>query len=153
VIDIIVPAWLSFGQQAALSVMRVHTFIFALAVGLFCGCATEHSTIGHGDVGQFILQQAINYGGSPTTTNGLPVITSNWRYSEDSYGMQIYLSRSDYVSVELFLNQAFAGKPQFGPKVSDDGSSRIHEYRMSSKGGGIQLSGHDSGTLIIIIRS
>jgi hypothetical protein len=98
------------------------------------------------------LQQAESYGGSPTATNGLPAITSRWRYSEDANGMQIFLSRSDYASVEMFLNQAFAGKPQFGPKVSEDGSSRIHEYRMSSKGGGIQLSGHNTGTLVIIVR-
>jgi|GEM_PF-6973946 hypothetical protein len=132
--------------------MRIHILIFALVTVLFCGCATEHYTTGRGDVGHFILQQAISYGGSPTTTNGLPVVMSHWRYSEDVYGMQIYLPHSDYSSVEAFLNQAFAGKPQFGPEVSKDGSTQIHEYRMSSKGGGVQLSSHDTDTLVIVLR-
>ena len=132
--------------------MRFHRFIFALIAVITCGCATEHFTTSHGDVGQFVLQQAISYGGSPTTTNGLPVVTSHWRYTEDAHGMQIYLPPGDYSGVESFLNLAFVGKPQFGPKVSDDGSTRIHEYRMSSKGGGVQLTGHDTDTLVIILR-
>jgi hypothetical protein len=132
--------------------MRVFTFAFAVLIAFVCGCATEHYTIGHGDVGEFILQQSINYGGTPTTTNGLPIIKSEWRYLEDQYGMQIYLSRNDYTNIELFLNQAFAGKPQFGPEVKNDGTNWIHEYRMSSKGGGIQLSSNNSNTLAIILR-
>lgn len=129
--------------------MRVYTL--TLVVAAFGGCATVHYTTGHGDVGQLILQQAISYGGSPTT-NSLPVVMSHWRYTEDAHGMQIYLPPSDYSAVEAFLNLAFAGKPQFGPKTSDDGVTRIHEYRMSSKGGGVQLTGHDTDTLVIILR-
>ncbi|HEX7569937.1 MAG TPA: hypothetical protein VF492_05495 [Verrucomicrobiae bacterium] len=127
-------------------------FIYALAVVLTCGCATEHYKKSQGDVGQFILQQAISYGGSPTTTNNLPVVMRHWRYNEDSYGMQIRMSPNCYSSVETFLNQAFAGARQFGPKVSEDGSGRIHEYRMSPIGGGIQLAGNSTETSVIIIR-
>jgi len=132
--------------------MRFHTFIFALAVGLACGCASEHFTKSHGDVGQFILLRAIDYGGSPATTNGLPIVTSSWRYAEDANGTQIFLPASAYSSVEAFLNQAFAGSRQFGPKVSDDGSHQIHEYRMSSKGGGVQLAGDATETSVIVLR-
>src|SRR5208282_3578504 len=88
---------------------------------------------------------------SLTTTNGLPAITSHWRYSEDANGVEIFMARNDYSSVESFLNQAFAGKPQFGPKVAADGG-RIHEYRLSSRGGGIQLDGDEGGTVVIILR-
>jgi hypothetical protein len=127
-------------------------FGFAIALVLICGCATEHYTKSSGDVGHFILQQAISHGGIPTTTNNLPIITSHWRYSEDAGGMKIFLPPTDYVNIEAFLNQAFAGKPQFGPKASEDGSMWIHEYRMSPKGGGIQLDGDKTYTLVIIIR-
>jgi hypothetical protein len=126
--------------------------IYALVVVLACGCATEHYTKDQGDVGQFILQQAIIYGGKPTTTNNLPVVTSHWRYSKDTDGMQIHLPPNDYSSVEMFLNQAFAGTRQFGPKISEDGSNRVHEYRMTSKGGGIQLAGSHTETSVIIVR-
>jgi hypothetical protein len=128
--------------------------IYALAVVLAGGCVTEHYRKSQGDVGQFILQQAINYGGNPTTTNNLPVVMSHWRYAEDAYGMQIYIPSNDYFSVEAFLNQAFAGKKQFGPKISE-GGKRIHEYRMSPVRGGIQLVDDiesTNTTSIIIIR-
>jgi hypothetical protein len=132
--------------------MRIHTFIFALAIALACGCATEHFTKSHGDVGQFILQQAISYGGSPTTTNGLPVVASHWRYLEDAHGMQIHLPSKAYPDVEAFLNQAFAGVRQFGPTGSAEDRTRFHEYRMSAKGGGIQLAEQDSETVVIVLR-
>jgi hypothetical protein len=131
--------------------MRVCAFIFLSALAMI-GCATEHHTTGHGDVGQFILQHAIRYGGVPTTTNGLPVVTTRWRYLEDEHGTQIHLPSHDYSSVEAFLNQAFAGKPQFGPSGLSEKRTRIHEYRMSQKGGGIQLSEQDSDTLVLVIR-
>lgn len=131
--------------------MKCVAAFFALTLLLLCGCVSDNAAAGHGDVGQFILQQSVSYGGSLTTTNGLPAITSHWRYSEDAHGVEIFMSRSNYPSVESFLNQAFAGKPQFGPIVAADGG-RIHEYRLSSKGGGIQLTGDDTGTVVIILR-
>ena len=133
-------------------VMRIHKFIFALAIAVACGCATEHFTKSNGDVGQFILQQVVRYGGGPTTTNDLPVVTSHWRYLEDVHGMQIHLPPNAYHDVEAFLNQAYAGVRQFGPTGSPDDRNRIHEYRMSSKGGGIQLSEHDLETVVIVLR-
>ncbi|HXA44415.1 MAG TPA: hypothetical protein VNZ25_02820 [Candidatus Angelobacter sp.] len=126
--------------------------LFAL-VGFFCGCETEHYTDGRGDVGQFILQQVVSYGGRPTTTNGLPVVMSSWSHSKDDNGMEIRFSPSDYDRVEMFLNQAFAGMPQYGPKTSGDGITRIHEYRMSPKGGGVQLSSDDEGVRVVIIHT
>jgi len=125
------------------------SFLLALA-GLFCGCASEQLKAGHGDVGQFILRQAVSYGGNPTVTNGLPIISERWRYSEDINGVVIFMSRNDYSSVESFLTQAF-GKPQFGPKDTSDGG-RMGEYRLTSKGGGIQFSHDDNDTEVVIIR-
>ena len=130
--------------------MRIHTIIFAIAVGLACGCTTEHFTSGRGDVGQFILQQAIIRGGSPVTTNGLPVIATKWRYSTDKYGVVIRMPREEYPSIEDFLRQAF-GKPQFGP-VDSAGGGRLGEYRLTSKGGGIQFVSNTNLTQVIVIR-
>jgi len=132
--------------------MNIRTFILSLAALIICGCATEHFTKDSGDVGQFILQQAIRYGGSPTSTNGLPVVRSHWRYLEDARGSQIHLPRDTYSDVELFLDKAFAGTRQFGPAGSADTRTRIHEYRMSTKGGGIQLSEQDSDTVVLVLR-
>ena len=131
--------------------MRIHTFIFALAVVLACGCATEQHMSGHGDAGQFILQRAISYGGSPTTTNGLPAITSRWSYYEgEDGGVVILMSHDDYSSTETFLSQAFAGQRQFGPKDGEDGL-RIFEYRLTPNGGGIQLTRHKGDSQVIIL--
>jgi hypothetical protein len=132
--------------------MRIHTFIIALTIALACGCATEHFTKSQGDVGQFILQQAIRYGGSPTSTNGLPVVMSHWRYLEDAHGMQIHLPADMYSDVESFLDKAFAGTRQFGPAGLADTRTRIHSYRMSAEGGGVQLSEQDSDTLVLVLR-
>jgi hypothetical protein len=116
--------------------MKIQTFIFTLAFVVACGCATQRFAKDNGDVGQYILQQAIRYGGSPTNTDGLPVVTGRWCYMEDARGMQIQLPADMYSEVELFLNQAFAGARQFGPADSADTRARIHEYRISAKGGG-----------------
>ena len=67
-------------------------------------------------------------------------------------GVEIYLPANAYSDVEAFLNQAFAGKQQFGPEGSADTRTRIHEYRMSAKGGGVQLSEQDSDTVVIVLR-
>lgn len=131
--------------------MRIFDLIFILVLAI-SGCASEHYSAGHGDVGQFILRQATRYGGVPTTTNNLPVITSHWRYSEDERGMQIHLPTDDYSRIEAFLDRAFAGKHQFGSGGSAENNTRIHEYRLSPKGGGIQLTGQDDDTQVIIIR-
>ena len=66
--------------------------------------------------------------------------------------MQIHLPATAYSDVGLFLNEAFAGQRQFGPSGSAESRNRIHEYRMSTKGGGIQLTEQDSDTLVLILR-
>jgi len=130
--------------------MRVRTSFSVLLAAFLCGCSSEHFTTGRGDVGQFILQQAIIRGGSPVTTNGLPAITTEWRYSTDTYGVVIRMPREEYPLVEDFLGQAF-GKPGFGPKDKPDGG-RLGEYRLTSKGGGIQFSCDTNRTEVIVIR-
>ncbi len=129
--------------------MRFHTLFFALVVAALFGCASDHFTTGRGDVGQFILQQAIVRGGSPVTTN-LPPIDGAWRYATDQYGVVIRMSREEFPSVEQYLRQAF-GKPGFGPTDTSDGG-KLGEYRLTPKGGGIQFVSHTNWTQVTIIR-
>ena len=133
--------------------MKIHTFLFATALLITCSCGTQQFTKDSGDAGQFILQQATRYGGIPTVTNGLPVVTTHWKYLEDEFGMQIHLPANAYPELEAFLNQAFAGAPQFGPAGSADKRTRIHEYRITVKGGGIQLSEQEAETVVVVLRS
>jgi hypothetical protein len=130
--------------------MRIHAFLFYLTIALICGCARDHFTVGNGDVGQFILQQAIVRGGTPITTNSLPVISGRWRYSEDKDGVVIRMSRAQYPAVEAFLRQTF-GEPKLGPVDTVDGG-KLGVYRLSSKGGGIQFGYDAKQTQIIVIR-
>ena len=130
--------------------MQIRTPLFLLLASFLCGCSSEHLTAGRGDVGQFILQQAIIRGGSPVTTNGLPAIATHWSYSTDKYGVVIRMARETYPSVEKFLRQAF-GKPGLGPEDTSDGG-KLGEYRLTSKGGGIQFGCDTNGTWVIVIR-
>ena len=130
--------------------MRGHLSFCFLAFVFFCGCASEHFTTGHGDAGQFILQQAIRRGCVPVSTNGLPAIAGRWRYSEDKDGVVIRMSREKYPSVEAFLQQAF-GEPKLGPLDTTDGG-KLGVYRLSAKGGGIQFGCDVRQTQVIVIR-
>jgi hypothetical protein len=78
-----------------------------LSLVWFCGCAAKHYAQGKGDAGQFILQQAIAYGGHHVATNGLPVIGNDWRYIQDDYGVGILLPASEYQASQAFVRAAF----------------------------------------------
>lgn len=103
---------------------------------------------GKGDAGTFILLKAIDFGGKPFVTNGLPAIGNSWRYAEDQYGVVIRMSPRQYPVVESFLRQAF-GSPGFGPSDTVDGG-KLGGYRLTPKGGGIQF-GYDSNCTQVII--
>ena len=130
--------------------MRVYTLFFVLLTALLCGCASDQFVIGHGDVGRFIMQQAIIRGGTPMTTNGLPAITTQWRYATDKYGVVIRMPRDQDSSVEEYLRRAF-GKPGLGPVDSSDGG-RLVAYRLTTTGGGIQYVSHTNWTQVTIVR-
>ena len=127
--------------------MRVCTSLIVLLAVFICGCSSEHFKTGRGDVGQFILQQAIIRGGSPVDTNALPAISTRWRYSTDKYGVVVRMPREEFGSVEDFLRQAF-GKPTIEPTET----SKLGVYRLSSKGGAIQFVSDTNWTQVIVIR-
>lgn len=130
--------------------LRGLTSFFVLLAVLLCGCSSGYFTGGRGDAGQFILQQAVARGGSPITTNALPVISGRWRYSEDKDGVVIRLSREQYPAVEAFLRQAF-GEPKMKPTDTLDGG-KLGVYRLSSRGGAIQFGCDTQWTQVIVIR-
>jgi hypothetical protein len=88
--------------------MRIFTSLVLLGLALVCGCRSgKHYVRGQGDVGQFILQHAVSFGGHPVATNGLPTIAGDWQYVQDEYGVGILLSQSQYQPVQDFVRAAF----------------------------------------------
>jgi hypothetical protein len=126
--------------------MRICTPVFILLAVVLFGCASDHFRIGNGDVGQFILRQAITSGGSPNTTNNLPAINTQWSYSTDKNGMVIRMPREEYPFVKKFLFQAF-GKPGLGP----EGDGQLCVYRLTTTGGAIQFVNDTNETMVVII--
>jgi hypothetical protein len=120
--------------------------ISLFVVGLICGCAHQHYVAGRGDVGQFILQTAVRYGGSPRTKNGFAAISDQWRYFEDYGGTVIRLAPDKLPDVESFLHQAF-GQP-VGGHPGHDGY-----YRLTPHGGGIMFTTEENAAQVIILRS
>ena len=65
-------------------------------------------TKGKGDMGQFIMQQALKRGARPVATNSLPAIGVGWRYSEDQYGVVLQLPRERFSDVQVFCGRLSA---------------------------------------------
>jgi hypothetical protein len=133
--------------------MRAPRSVILIVLTALCSCVHRDEmrfTTGTGDAGQFILQQAVAFGGQPTGTNGVPAILGSWRYSEDSHGFVVRMSRDDYTAVEKVLNQAF-GPAKFGPTEVTDGGV-LGAYRLTPKGGGIYFGHNTNYTEVILIR-
>jgi hypothetical protein len=133
--------------------MNLITPLLVLFASVLCGLAEAKATSGHGDVGLYILQQAIRFGCDPIKTNGLPTLTNSWSFSEDSHGrgVVILLNKESYAVTEAFLEKAF-GSPNTRFKMPSDGSSDGVGYHSASKGGSIQLSRGESGAQVAIFR-
>jgi hypothetical protein len=128
--------------------ISVHGLVMA---GLLCGCATDHFKSGRGDAGQFILQRAVAFGGTPTATNATLPSVRSWRYFEDGHGAVVHMAPSDYPALERFLLATF-GEPKVGPRDTPEGG-KWGMYRLTSRGGGIMF-GRDSvdGAHVEVIR-
>lgn len=133
--------------------MRALPPLVLIMITALCSCVHRDEmrfTTGTGDAGQFILRQAVAFGGQPISTNGIPTITDSWRYSEGSGGFVVRLSRDDYTSVEKMLKQAF-GPPKLGPTETIDGGL-LGAYRLTPKEGGIYFGYDTKCTQVILIR-
>jgi hypothetical protein len=128
------------------SVARMKIFTSLFVIGLLCGCTHRHFVAGHGDVGQFILQTAIQFGGTPVTTNNLPPISDQWSYLEDKGGVIINLTHQELPAVESFLHQSF-GQPA-GGNAGKDGY-----YQLTTNGASIYFTDVNHATQVIILRS
>ena len=124
--------------------------ILSVCVAMLNGCASNHYQQGRGDVGQFIIQQAIARGGTPVTTENLPAVSGKWSSFEDQYGIVIHLPREQFPAVESLLLLSF-GQPKIKPTETSDGS-KFGAYRLTAKGGGIQFMCDAKLTEVIIIR-
>ena len=130
--------------------MRQYILFSLLPIGLLLGCAHEHFTKGRGDVGQFIVQQAVLRCGLSACTNEGPQISGPWRYSEDDHGVIIQMAREQYPAIESLLRETF-GQPRIGPVDTTDGG-RSGFYKLSPKGGVIQFGYDANGTQVTIVR-
>jgi len=117
-----------------------------LIVGLLCGCARRHFVTGQGDVGQFILRTAIQFGGTPVTTNNLPLISDGWSYLEDKGGIIINLKHQELPAVESFLHQSF------GPPAGGNAGMNGY-YHLTTNGAMIYFMDVNHTTQVIIDRS
>ncbi len=117
---------------------------------ILSGCIHGQFTKGRGDVSEFIVHQAMICGGQPITTNDLPVLAESWKYFEDDKGVVVSLKRQSCDKVKALLLHAF-GNPTHPSKNAEDGTEWI-AYRLTAKGGGIQIACIDDVTQVIITR-
>jgi len=132
--------------------MRILTSSVVLGLVLLSGCARDemHFTKGKGDIGPFILQHALTRGARPVTTNSLPAVAGEWRYSEDQYGVVLQLPLERFADVQALLRQAF-GPPAHEPSETTDGG-QLGWYAAKDIGVGLQF-GHDrKRTQVIVLR-
>lgn len=132
--------------------MHILTPLIAVGLALLCGCASDEMrfTKGTGDMGQFIMQQALKRGARPVATNGLPAIAGEWSYSEDQYGVVLHVSRERFSDVGTFLRQAF-GPPAHEPSETMDGG-KLGWYAAKTIGVGLQFGYDLERTQVIVIR-
>jgi hypothetical protein len=91
--------------------MQITTSFLICCMGLVLGCRHAHYAAGQGDAGQFMLHQALAYGGRPVATNGLPTLGGEWSYIRDEHGVGLLFPASRYAEVETFLTSAFGPRP------------------------------------------
>jgi hypothetical protein len=138
--------------------------ILFLSLALFLlGCNQSQSryagyTQGTGNLIPFALAHAIDCGGHPTTTNGLPAIETGWKFKEDKNGVQIYADGDHFKEIKEFLSKAF-GEPDIskgsklsgGPEAGRPWTS-FAWYSVRDVGVGIEYFGNDKECGLIIIR-
>jgi hypothetical protein len=140
-----------FVQIGGMSLFR-WSIALVLAVLCFCAHAEEEMrfTKGTGDMGQFIIQKALQCGAKTVSTNDLPAIKGEWKYSEDQYGVVFHLGRERFDDVLAFLRKAF-GPPAHEPSDSTDGG-KSGWYSAKTIGIGLQFTYNKERTQVIVLR-
>jgi hypothetical protein len=135
--------------------MLMHTIASLTVVGLLlvCACAGEKEmrfTKGTGDMGHFLMQQALKRGARPVATNSLPVVAGDWSYSEDQYGVVLHLPRERFSEIEVFLQQAFGAPAQQATDTKDGG--KLGWYSPKAIGVALQFGCDSNVTQVIVLR-
>jgi hypothetical protein len=135
--------------------LRMQTLALLTVIGslLICGCAGEkemHFTKGAGDMGQFVMQQALKRGARPVATNSLPALDGDWSYSEDQYGVVLHLPRERFSEVEAFLRQAFGAPAQEAIDTTDGG--KLGWYSPRTIGVALQFGCDTNSTQVLVLR-
>jgi hypothetical protein len=140
-----------FVQIGRMSFLRWSTSLI-LAVLCFCAYAEEEMrfTKGTGDMGQFIIQKALQCGAKTVSTNDLPPLKGDWKYSEDQYGVVFHLGRERFDEVLAFLGKSF-GPPAHEPSDSTDGG-KSGWYSAKTIGIGLQFAFNKERTQVIVLR-
>ncbi|HTI73324.1 MAG TPA: hypothetical protein VMF06_25350 [Candidatus Limnocylindria bacterium] len=105
---------------------------------------------GNGDVGAFILEQAVAATGHPVKTNGFLTLTHPWRYARDRFGVVVRLHHSDYPFAEAFLREAFSTMPWRTQTVA--GAGQMNFLRLSDQGGALSLTDSPDSAEVIVLR-
>jgi hypothetical protein len=136
--------------------MELFTTWSLIGLLLVGGCARETGekemafTKGTGDMGQFIIQQALKRDARPASTNGLPVVAGDWSYAEDKYGVVLHLGRERFPEVEAFLQQAFGAPAQAATDTTDGG--KLGWYSPKAIGVALQFGYDAEQTQVIVLR-
>src|ERR1051325_3477013 len=139
--------------QAENAMMRFVIVLFtALAVLSVSAHAEDEMrfTKGKGDPRQYIIQQALKCGANKISTNDLPPLKGDWKYSEDQYGVVLQLGRDQFDEVQSFLKRAF-GPPAHEASESTDGG-KLGWYSAKRIGIGLQFGYDKKRTQVIVLR-
>jgi hypothetical protein len=132
--------------------MRIFTHLLTAGLSLVFGCSSEEElrfTKGTGDMGRFIIRQALKCGAHPVATNGLPTIGGEWSYAEDQYGAVFHLPRDRFSEVEAFLKQAFGAPAQEATETID---GKLGWYSPKTIGVALQFGYDPNETQVIVLR-
>ena len=132
--------------------LRILSSLIVVVVAILCGCSQGGLKFirGNGDVGRFILQQALVRGARPVATNNLTPIKGWWRYAEDENGVVVQLPRDRFGEIESFLQDAF-GPPAQEPTDTTDGG-KLGWYAARTIGVGLQFGYDRAHAQVIVLR-
>ena len=133
--------------------MRILASLFLFSLLILGGCSSEDAmrfTKGTGDMGNFLVEQALKRGAHPISTNALPTIEGKWHYSEDQYGVVFQLPRERFLEVEAFLQQAFGTPAQVSTETTTGG--KLGWYSPKTIGVALQFGFDQERTQVIVLK-
>jgi hypothetical protein len=134
--------------------MNFIKWLNSLVLAVFCFCAHAEEemrfTKGSGDMGEYIIQQALKCGAKVVSTNNLPPIKGDWKFSEDKYGVVLQAGRDRFDEVQLFLKKAFGAPAHDATETTDGG--KLGWYAVRIIGIGLQFGYDAKQTQVIVLR-